>query len=1131
MLTPLQIESARLSALRALSLIGTEPEPHFDAVCRTAQALFSVPITLVSLVEEHEQWFKARCGLDVEGTSRAVSFCAHAILADDVFVIEDATRDARFCDNSLVTGAPGIRFYAGAPIALRPGVRVGTLCLIDTCSRSFSVEEAQQLQDLAAIVVAHLRLHETLRVSEALRAEHHRTEAVLTASETNYRLLVEGVQDHAIYMLDPSGLVKNWNAGALRIKGFNASEIVGSHISRFYTEEDQRQGIPEAALRTAEHLGVYRNEGWRVRKGGERFWANVVIHAIRNAAGTLLGFTKITRDATDRWAAETALRASEARYRLLAENTSDVIIQCDLDTARRYVSPAAYAVLGYAPDELIGTHPIDFVHPDDVTDYQSILDDLGQGRVGRAVSEQRYRHKDGRWVWIEASFTLTRDAETGQPTGYIASLRDVTDRKAAEHAAAASEARYREVQDAAHDAILAQLAEGVIVTDASGRITLVNEAAAMIHGVGRLDVAPDAYSDTYHLFTDAGEPYPPMDLPLARAVRGETVRDARWRVRRPDGSEILAIGDARPLLGRDGGQIGAVLTLRDDTAREGSERALRVSEAALRELNATLSERVEARTRDAKVAKVTAERASAAKTDFLAVMSHEIRTPLNAIIGFTDMMVSSGRLPPDLQHQAQLVRISGSALLTVVNDILDFSKVEAGAIELERKPFAALSLLDSCLSIVRGSATAKGIELRSQIDPTLSPGLLGDAARLRQILLNLLNNAIKFTHTGTVTLSVRQERTHADGRTLLFSVIDTGIGIPADKQDRLFQHFSQVDGSIQRDFGGTGLGLAICKRLIGLMDGEIGVSSENGLGSTFWFSLTLPSASLGDHLAPVITEAPARRCGRLLLVEDVAINQELARAVLEAAGHSVDVVDDGAAAIVAVVENTYDLVLMDVQMPGMDGLTATRMIRRLKGPSARVPIIAMTANVLPDQVSEFRAAGMDDHIGKPFERAALYASLDRWLADRPEMAQVADLEPVLDRAVYEEAARMLTPARMGEVLVLLVEQMEESFADPSRRSSDRDRLRFEAHALRSASGMIGLTELSASCQALDAYTEERVAQNGVEEFQRSLARLRKQTTDAVRYVRRHLDNRHSCLQQRQPGCLPPLDGLKISASA
>ena len=362
---------------------------------------------------------------------------------------------------------------------------------------------------------------------------------------------------------------------------------------------------------------------------------------------------------------------------------------------------------------------------------------------------------------------------------------------------------------------------------------MVNGAAAAIHGVARLDIVPDSYSDTYQLFTEDGRPYPPLDLPLARAVRGETVREARWRIVRPDGVEVLAIGNAQPLRGADGEQIGAVLTLRDETARESAERALF-------ELNATLAQRVDEQTRVAEQARIEAERASEAKSDFLAAMSHEIRTPLNGILGYADLLLDGRHLEAEDQRRLQLIQGCGAALLTVVDDILDFSKIEAGQLTLDPVSFPLVSVIDNTVSIVRGGALKSGLQIETRIDPDLPAFVHGDASRLRQVLLNLLNNAVKFTPLGSVTLMVRREGTDERGHDLRFEVTDTGIGIDPAQQDRLFKRFSQVDGSISRRFGGTGLGLVICRHLLSLMGGEIGVESREGVGSTFWFTLTLP---------------------------------------------------------------------------------------------------------------------------------------------------------------------------------------------------------------------------------------------------------------------------------------------------
>ena len=616
-----------------------------------------------------------------------------------------------------------------------------------------------------------------------------------------------------------------------------------------------------------------------------------------------------------------------------------------------------------------------------------------------------------------------------------------------------------ETERLAHAAILGQLAEGVIVTDAAGRITFVNQAAETMHGVARLDVEPDAYSDTYRLFNEDGRPYPTFDLPLARAVRGQIVRDERWRILRPDGSVILAIGSARPLLGRGGRQIGAVLTLRDDTARDAAERALR-------KLAATLTDRVAERTREAEAAREVAEAASRAKTDFLAAMSHEIRTPLSGILGYTDLLLEESELSA-VRRSGERIRSAGAALLTIVNDILDFAKVEAGRLELASAPFDLPRLVDEAVGIVRESAARKGLLVDVQLAGDLPSSVVGDPDRLRQVLLNLLNNAIKFTRSGTVRLAVRPLDREGGVAGLRFDVEDTGIGIAAAKRHLLFERFSQVDGSSQREFSGTGLGLAICKSLVELMGGTIGCDSEPGRGSVFWFELALPVAAAIPR--PADAAAPAAVPGRrLLVVEDVVVNQELARAILERAGHQVQIASGGAEAVAAVQKAGFDLVLMDVQMPIIDGLQATRLIRALDHPAAKLPIVAMSANVLPHQVALCREAGMQDHVGKPFKREDLLAMIERWALPAPGGAGHAEFGEAgvagdpghCDRATFEALAGPMGPAATRRLLGAFARELKTRFGG----EPDATALGRHAHALVSAASMLGFDGFAALCR-------------------------------------------------------------------
>ena len=397
-------------------------------------------------------------------------------------------------------------------------------------------------------------------------------------------------------------------------------------------------------------------------------------------------------------------------------------------------------------------------------------------------------------------------------------------------------------------------------------------------------------------------------------------------------------------------------------------------EAMLANLRSSLEQLKEATRR--------AEAANAAKSDFLAAMSHEIRTPLNGMLGYTELLLADQTLSCEQKRRLGLVQTSGAALLTVVNDILDFSAIEAGRIELDPRSFNPRTMVDNACSIVAAIVNQRGLGLEVQVDKGVPSGVVGDEDRTRQVLLNLLNNAVKFTPSGTVTLTVAPERSNGERFQLRYTVTDTGVGIPADRLGRLFQRFSQVDSSVRREFGGTGLGLAICKQLVELMGGQIGVSSEVGLGSSFWVVVPCDEVSTNALVwdSSFGFAVPARAAS-ILLVEDNLINQDIARSMLESLGHAVCVAANGAEAL-ALLGNRFDLILMDIQMPVMDGLETTARIRAMDDPTCRIPIIAMTANVLPQQVEAFRGAGMDDHLGKPFKREHLASVVERWLGRR-----------------------------------------------------------------------------------------------------------------------------------------------------
>ncbi|MBI5257505.1 MAG: response regulator [Burkholderiales bacterium] len=507
---------------------------------------------------------------------------------------------------------------------------------------------------------------------------------------------------------------------------------------------------------------------------------------------------------------------------------------------------------------------------------------------------------------------------------------------------------------------------------------LANERFAQLLGWSLADLEPITL-DRLQAITH------PQDLPLvrdalARHFAGASeVYEAEFRMQHRQGHWVWLLDRGR-VVARDAQQrpLSMYGTRQDVSERKQAEFQLRESEGRLQALNADLERQVLARTAELAGAKDAAEQASRAKTSFLANMSHEIRTPLNAIIGLTQLL--QAETPTPVQRD-RLDKVDQAAhhLLGVLNDVLDISKIEAGKLQLAAEDFELPALVDACCSIVRGTAQGKGIALEVLL-AGVPARLHGDRRRLGQVLLNLLSNAVKFTAEGHITIRASVASAHTGPvRLWRLEVQDTGIGLTGEEQARLFQPFEQADASTTRQYGGTGLGLAISRRLVQLMGGSIGVHSTPGQGSCFWVELPLVEAAVA---APGALSAPVVERNldgvRVLLAEDNAVNQEVARAILQRAGAQVDLAQDGVQAVAMARAHGYDLILMDMQMPQMDGLQATRLIRAMPV-HEHTPILAMTANVFADDQQACREAGMNAHLAKPMNARDLVDAVSQLL--------------------------------------------------------------------------------------------------------------------------------------------------------
>jgi PAS domain S-box-containing protein len=924
-------EAERLAALRALGVLDTPPEPAFDELAALAAYICQTPIALISLVDEDRQWFKSRVGWTTGETPREAAFCAHTILQPELLVVPDARADERFANNPLVTSSPGVRFYAGAPLVTAEGHALGTLCVIDHKPRKLTPEQARALRALSRQVVAQFRLGKQLAELTRINAEQTR-----------------------------------------------ANESLQAEVER--------------------------------RKGAER-----------------------------------ELCKSRERFELAVRGSQDGLWDWDLETNEVYYSPRWKGILGYEDHEI--SNRLDEwasrLHPDESAEVLAASYTHIAGSTPHFEREFRLRHKDGSYRWILSRGVALRDGQ-GKAYRMAGSHADVTERRRI--AAALRQANDR------LDLALRGSNIGIWENDMTGgdyrtgRVRCINIMEPLGYPAPESAVEYATLAAQVHP-DDRGR----MEQALRAYLAGETAEySAEFRARRRDGSYRWML-------------------TRGVLVRDAADRPVRFAGTRI-----DITQRKEAE-EELKKAKETAEQASRAKSEFLANVSHEVRTPLNAILGMTDLALDA---PVTEQQRRQLTvaRYSGEALLEVIDDLLDFSKIEAGKLELDRSTFSLRTTLNQTLRALALRAHRKGLELVGRIPPDVPDAFVGDAGRLRQVLANLVGNAVKFTDQGEVVVRVEIEGPHAktqrrkeeqeEGQTggqdglappvslgdfaslrevfLHFAVSDTGIGIPQEKQQKIFEAFEQADSSTTRRYGGTGLGLSIASRLVGLMGGRITVESEPGRGSTFRFTVRL-------HRPPPHQDRPAARAPAelqslpILIVDDNAASRQALEEWLRGWRAEPEAVGDGPAALEALLRaaaagRPYALILLDARLPDADALAVAARVRQTPDPSAAAVVLLSAGDPARD-LDRLDEAGVAACVMKPVQEEELLDAVCRALSLPSPMALPGERPcGAFEKGPPETAA----PAPTRRFHVLLAED------NPYNQAVMEDLLKRHGHTLRVA---------------------------------------------------------------------------------
>jgi PAS domain S-box-containing protein len=923
---------------------------------------------------------------------------------------------------------------------------------------------------------------ETIAISVVLRnnTERQRAEQKLRESERRFREVFE----HApvgICVAGPDERFIQVNEAFCQMLGFSEQELLTKgwkqlcHPDDLAAAQQKKEQLWSGSVTTAE--GERRD----IHRNGSVVWTHSRVTLIRDDDGSPLYSVVHAEDITARKRADDTLRESEERFRVMADCSPSMMWITGPDGQFQFMNQAYRESFGTTCEELQEGKRELLLHPDDAGNYFAAFKDAVKAH-GPFTAEAHVRRADGEWRLL-GSRAKPRISPDGGYMGHIGLSADITDRKRAELALQASEEKFRQLAE--------NIREVFWMTNATGdEILYISPAYELIWGRTCKSLYEDPMDRMNGIHPDDREK---AHETFMRQLKGERI-DSEYRLSTPDGNEKWIRDRAFPIR-NEAGQVIRVAGI----AEEISERK-RYEDELIQ-------------------ARQGADTANQAKSRFLANMSHEIRTPMNGIIGMVQVLLQTD-LTAEQRQYLQIAQTSGRTLLSLIDDILDLSKIEAGKVVLENIDFNLDRTIGDVIEVWRLQATARGLAFTSQIAPGIPTQLRGDPNRLCQVLNNLTANAIKFTEHGEVALNVDLVCAELGKVTIRFAVTDTGIGLRPDQVKALFSPFVQADVSTTRKYGGSGLGLAICKQLVEMMGGTIKIESREDEGSTFCFTAvfetvtkrdSFPAADLNysNNQCPAssqVSRAVATKGGsrsstlpaRILVAEDNATNRAVALAQLAKLGYAVDAVADGSEAVKALQNCRYDLILMDCEMPLMDGYEATQTIRQ--SGNASVPIIALTAHAMSGNRDKCLRAGMDDFLAKPVDLDRLAEVLAKWCggagpkstiqeqkacAPEPEMA-VFESESLLKRLMGDQQlAGIILKGFLGDFPTQLI-NLRARLAE-----SDGPGARLHAHALKGSAATISAESLRAvayemeqAAGAGDLNRFEELLPRTVEEFER-----------------------------------------------